>query len=149
MRKAILFCTLLSGTLDGLAAIVMNLKTGPVKVLQFIASGLFGKQAFAGGWYMVALGALIHYFITFLFVWAFFAACKWLSVRGEKIIYGGVLYGILIWAVMNLAVLPLSKIPDVPFTWRAAVNGAVVLMLTIGVPTGVTAYRFFNRKAQY
>ncbi|MBE7177073.1 MAG: hypothetical protein INR69_11745 [Mucilaginibacter polytrichastri] len=144
MRKAILITALIAGTLDGLAAILMNLKSGPVKIFQFIAGGLFGKQAFGGGWYMVALGVLIHYFITFIFIWAFFALCKLAKLRGEKLIFIGVAYGIVIWAVMNLIVLPLSKIPEVPFNWLAAVNGAVVLMLTIGLPAGVTAYRYFK-----
>lgn len=146
MRKAILITSLIAGTLDGLAAVFFNLKTGPVKVFQFIASGLFGKQAFAGGWYMVALGVLIHYFVAFAFVWLFFAGCKALKLRGEKIIFISVVYGILVWAVMNLAVLPLSKIPVVPFNWRSAINGAVILMLAIGLPVGVAAFRYFEKR---
>lgn len=146
MRKAILITSFIAGTLDAFAAVLMNLKTGPVKVFQFIASGLFGKQAFAGGWWMVALGVLMHYFIAFVFVWLFFAGCKALKLKGEKIIFIGVAYGMIIWAVMNLAVLPLTKIPRVPFNWRSAINGAVILMLAIGLPAGVAAFRFFESK---
>ncbi|MBE7178517.1 MAG: hypothetical protein INR69_19095 [Mucilaginibacter polytrichastri] len=119
-----------------------------MRIFQFIASGLFGKQAFGGGWWMVALGVLIHFFIAFIWVWIFFAFCKLTKLRGAKFVLIGTLYGIVIWVVMNLAVLPLSKIPQTPFNWRSAANGAIILMLAIGLPAGVGADRFFERKVK-
>ncbi|MBE7179315.1 MAG: hypothetical protein INR69_23130 [Mucilaginibacter polytrichastri] len=146
MRKAILLTSLVAGLLDGLAALVMNLKVGAVRIFQFIASGLFGKQAFGGGWWMVALGMLIHFFIAFIWVWLFFACCKALKLYGPKLVFLGTFYGIVVWVIMNLAVLPLSKIPSTPFNWLSAVNGAVILMLAVGLPAGVGAYRYFPKK---
>ena len=63
------------GTLDILSAFIYYfIKTGknPLNILLFIASGLFGKEAFAGGNKMMMIGLILHYFIAFAFTIFFF-----------------------------------------------------------------------------
>ena len=65
MLKAILKTGLIAGTLDILAAIVILAKMNAVGVLQYVASGVFGKEAFSGGTTMAIAGLIFHYIIAF------------------------------------------------------------------------------------
>ncbi|MGE5859094.1 MAG: hypothetical protein ACM34J_00975 [Ignavibacteria bacterium] len=70
----IVLTTLLAGSLDISAAFINSLVragTGPVKVLQYIASGLLGPEAFSGGWMTAFFGLASHYFITFVWTSCF------------------------------------------------------------------------------
>ncbi|HEY2727215.1 MAG TPA: hypothetical protein VGI61_08585, partial [Parafilimonas sp.] len=59
---------LLAGTLDILAAFAdyyIATRRGPEGVLRFIASGVFGKDAFTGASLMIWLGLFFHFVIAF------------------------------------------------------------------------------------
>lgn len=64
--SVILWTGLLVGTLDISAAIInytLSYQKNPVRVFQFIASGVFGKEAFSGNSSMIFYGiilSLIH-----------------------------------------------------------------------------------------
>jgi hypothetical protein len=63
----ILKAGLIVGTLDILAAFIQYaIKTGknPTVVLKFIASGVFGKEAFNGGTMMNVYGLIFHFVIA-------------------------------------------------------------------------------------
>jgi len=141
--NTILRAGLLAGTLDILAAILLLAKGNAVGTLKFIASGIFGKEAFSGGYDMVALGAVFHYLIATSFAagyflawprWAFLQKNKWLS---------GVLYGVFVWAVMNLLVVPMSHAPQSPFAWDAALKNMAILVVCVGLPIAWLADRFY------
>ena len=68
----ILWIGLLTGTLDGLAALILNYKISAATIFKFIASGMFGKAAFKGGAEMVVAGVVFHYLIALLFTGAFY-----------------------------------------------------------------------------
>ena len=62
------------GTLDILAAFIQfysKTQKNPIVVLNFIASGIFGKEAFTGGNKMAAFGLFFHYVIAFGFTLLF------------------------------------------------------------------------------
>lgn len=75
-KKAILVVGFVAGTLDIIAAItVQSLKAGKNStepVLKYIASGYFGKDAFAEGIEMLFAGLLIHYLLAFAFTILYF-----------------------------------------------------------------------------
>ena len=54
--KNILWVGFLVGSLDGLAALLLNYNVGPTPIFKFIASGVFGADAFKGGTEMVVAG---------------------------------------------------------------------------------------------
>jgi hypothetical protein len=56
---------LLTSTLDAVAAILSGHKMPAATIFKFIASGVFGKAAFAGGFGMVGAGIFFHYLIAF------------------------------------------------------------------------------------
>ena len=82
--EAILKATLIVGSLhlDIIAAFLNNylsFKLMPDKTLQFIASGIFGTEAFLGGTRMVLFGLVFHFLIVFLFTVVFFWICDRIS----------------------------------------------------------------------
>jgi uncharacterized membrane protein YagU involved in acid resistance len=137
------------GTLDLLAAsIQFYLKTnkGPALVFKFIASGLFGKEAFTEGNIMIVYGILFHYVIAFIFTLLFFWVCENFPALMHFRILTGVLYGVFTWVVMNLIVLPLSKVNTGSFNLVNSIIGMLILIMCMGIPLAVFAFNKISIK---
>jgi uncharacterized membrane protein YagU involved in acid resistance len=139
----------LVGTLDISAAFLYYYtKTGknPLRVLTFIASGIFGKAAFAGGSEMLLAGLALHYIIALTLTFFFF----WLLSRLEGLrkvnLLVGIVYGIFVWAVMNLVVVPLSSVSKQPFQWDTALINVLILIACIGIPLAVMANNYYKKR---
>lgn len=140
----ILAAGLLVGALDICAACLQYyIKTGknPDNVLKFVASGVFGKEAFTGGALMSVCGLLFHFLIAFIFTTFFFFIYPRLKFLSFNVIITAILYGVFTWTVMNRIVLPLSNTPPLPFTWTGAAIAAGILTLCIGLPLSIIAKR--------
>ena len=77
--RAILYGTLVVGTLDAIDALVFfGLRSGatPVRIFQGIASGWLGRSASTGGLRTAALGLATHYFIAFGIVATYFVVSR-------------------------------------------------------------------------
>jgi hypothetical protein len=137
--KNILWVGFLVGTLDGLAALLLNYNVNPAVIFKFIASGVFGKDAYAGGTEMVVAGAIFHYLIAYLFAAAFYLLYPFcLSLLKNKYVVANV-YGGVAWLVMNVGVIPLSKIGPHTIKPLAAVTGLLALIICIGLPIALIA----------
>lgn len=115
--QAILFGTLVVGTLDILDAFIFNgVRSGtpPGRILQFIASGLLGRASFDGGAATAALGLLLHYFIAFGAVALYILASRRLPVLARRPFVFGPLYGLAVHLVMHYGVVPLSAVTRAP-----------------------------------
>ena len=115
--QAVLFGTLVVGTLDILDAFLFNwFRSGvrPGRILQFIASGLLGREAFNGGAATEVLGLFLHYFIAFGIVTVYILASRRLPVIAERPFVLGPIYGILVHLVMHYVVVPLSAVTRAP-----------------------------------
>lgn len=148
-RKKCLPCSviaagLLVGTLDIGAAFLLALSNGrePIRVLHFIASGVFGESAFSDAGKYAALGLLFHYAIAMTWTALFFLASSKIRSAGDRRVITGILYGCVCWLVMNLVVLPLSNTPPIPFNLKSAMIGAAVLVVAVGLPVSFLAARF-------
>lgn len=133
----------LTGTLDGIAAVLWNYitnpKVSPNIIFEFIASGVFGRAAFTSGSQMVVAGVFFHYLIAFLFSAACYLLYPILDKRiGNKYIIA-VMYGIIVWLIMNLIVVPLSKIGFHPIKFQIALIGLIILIICIGLPIALIA----------
>src|SRR5215472_9041584 len=118
--QALLLTALIAGTLDALSAIITYTLRGnhqPARIFRYIASGVFGKQAGAGGTNMVVYGVIFHYFIAFCFTTVFFLAYRRLPFLRRTPWLIGIGYGLCVWMIMNGIVLPLSRVPPVNYTW--------------------------------
>lgn len=135
--NSILITTLVAGSLDILLAFlnawISNAVT-PARVLQYIASGYFGTEAFAGGKGMALWGLLFHFLITLVFTTIFFFLFAKNDFLARYKALTAIGYGLLVWIVMNLVVLPLSKVPVSKMEPVAMIKGMIILILAIGLP---------------
>jgi uncharacterized membrane protein YagU involved in acid resistance len=134
------------GTLDILAAFLYYfISTGEKRVsnvLKFIASGIFGNQAFSKGSNMVVAGLFLHYVIAFAFTLFFFWLYPKIHAFSKSKILTGILYGIFIWLVMNLVVVPLSNTPIQPFTLLNTFINVLILIVCMGIPLSLMTHSF-------
>lgn len=146
-RYLFLLSGLLVGTLDIATALIQYYaKTGkdPNNVLRFIASGVFGPDAFSGGAPMAAWGLLFHYTIAFSFTGCFFWLYRRSALLARSRVLTGVGYGLFVWCVMNLVVVPLSRTPKAPFDPGKAALAALILVVMIGLPLSFIARKYLK-----
>jgi len=114
----------------------------PVRVLQSVASGLLGRDAYAGGVPTAALGLALHFFIATTAAAVFVeAASAWPMLIRRPVLFG-ITYGLVVFVVMQWVVLPLSAFRPGPFSWPAFVNGTLIHALGVGLPIALMARRF-------
>jgi hypothetical protein len=144
--RAILWGGLVAGTLDITYAFVfygLRNNITPARILQSVASGLLGADAFRGGFAVDALGLFCHYFIALTAAALFYAASRKLALLVNHAVACGVIYGVGIYVVMNYVVVPLSAAP--PRNAPAPVvliTGLLVHMFFIGLPIALATRRY-------
>src|SRR5215208_2099521 len=136
---------LIAGTLDICAAFLtawLRAGVGPVRLLQFVASGLIGAAAFSGGAKTAILGLALHFLIATVATVVFYLASrKWLFLIEHPINFG-LLYGVLVYLFMNFVVLPLSSITPRPMTLAGFIIGILTIMFCVGLPIALIMRRF-------
>jgi len=136
---------LIAGTLDICAAFLtawLRAGVGPIRLLQFVASGLIGRAAFTGGAKSALLGLGLHFLIATVATAVFyFASRKWLFLI-ERPVHFGLLYGIAVYLFMNFVVLPLSLVTRGPVTVTGFVIGLLTIMFCVGLPIALIVRRF-------
>ncbi|MEO7800821.1 MAG: hypothetical protein ABIR81_02415 [Ginsengibacter sp.] len=141
--KTIFVAWLITGTMDmSVACLNYYNNTGKSidNVFKFIASGLTGQAAFAGGHGTSLLGIVLHYTIALFFVLFYvFVFCRITELTGSRFMTG-FLYGLFIWATMSFIVLPLSATPKAPFQLQNQVVAATILIACIGLPLALFLY---------
>ncbi|MDB5114985.1 MAG: hypothetical protein JWQ79_477 [Mucilaginibacter sp.] len=145
--KNVLLISLLTGTLDAIAAILLIFKSNPKinlefiseSVFRFIASGAYGKGALAGGSEMVVSGLIFHYTIAFLFTTVFYQLYPTVKSAFKNKYVIGIFYGVLAWVIMNMAVVPLSKIGYHPIKLPFILSGMAALVICLGLPIALIA----------
>jgi uncharacterized membrane protein YagU involved in acid resistance len=144
LLNAILGAWLIVGTLDLAAAMIQTIINNGsiVKLLQFIASGVFGVEAFVGGATTAVYGTLFHYGIALMWTVIFFMAYPVFKLATKNKVVTGVVYGLVVWVVMNRLVLPLSNITQRPFDATKSILAAAVLIVAIGLPLSYLAHRY-------
>ncbi|MFA5835133.1 MAG: hypothetical protein WDA22_16765 [Bacteroidota bacterium] len=144
----IVFTGLLAGTLDISAAMLRYYFTtgkDPMNVLRFIASGVFGNSAFSGGIVMASYGLLFHFVIAFSWTTLFFVIYPKLMRLSKNKYLLGIVYSVVIWSGMNLVVLPLSNVPQLPFTVAKGAEAIGILIVCVGLPISILAHRYYTK----
>jgi hypothetical protein len=133
---------LLTGTIDGLWAIVLTLIYGRplTRLWQGLAATAFGDRMFAGGASTVLLGVLMHFGVAFAWS-ALFLLLVTRSAWLRRVLdspYGvlkvAAVYGPLIWIVMSAVVIPLltgRPLAAITARWWIQLAGHVVF---VGLP---------------
>jgi hypothetical protein len=139
----------IAGTLDATAAIIQfYIKTGksPVIIFVYIASAVFGKDAFSMSQFIAFAGLLFHYLIATIFSAFYFLIYPKIKFLQKNKTVDAIIYGIFVWMVMNLIVVPLSHVQASPFNFVNALVAAVILILCIGVPVSFIAFSFYKNR---
>ena len=116
--RGILAGGLVAGILDITDALVFHGLRGvsPVRILQAIASGLLGRDAFAGGAATAALGLSLHFVIAFGAAAVYGVASRRLSVLVERPWLAGPIFGLAVPTVVpgvpSEVLIPRSTWPD-------------------------------------
>jgi hypothetical protein len=126
--QAIVAGGLIVAVLDGVNAVIAyNLAFGmkPVAIYQFVASGLMGQAAFAGGLGTALFGLAIHFFIAFTAAAVFVLASERLPQLRRDAVGWGLAFGVATFVVMGFVVIPLSRIPPSSPSLPLLLNGVI------------------------
>lgn len=149
LTGAILQAGFSAGILDGIAATVQTAFLGssnPIRVFNYVASGVFGDAALTGGNIMTFLGILFH--LTIATIWAAIYFFIYPAVQKISLNWfiSGFIYGTSVWVCMNLIVLPLSNTPPGTFTVSGVIVGMLIIVICVGIPIAYFAKKFFTEK---
>ncbi len=144
IASAVLAGGLAAGVLDIVYAIVSVGMRGrsPQWVLQSVASGLLGSEAFNGGWASAMLGLAAHFLIATGAAGVFALAACCADVLRKHWVASGLMFGVGVYLVMNFVVLPLSAVPfRITYTWAVLAQGFVSHALLVGLPISAAVRR--------
>ncbi|MCF7222758.1 DUF1440 domain-containing protein [Marilutibacter chinensis] len=153
MRKlslpaGVLLGGLLGGALDLVYAISFAATLGvtPVRVLQTIASGLQGADAYDGGNASAALGLFCHFAISVGWAGIYAAVAMRIGWFRERPMWTGPLFGIVVFLAMRCVVLPLSAYPrPVSFPPLSSSLDLLSHMFLFGLPIALLVARALRR----
>ena len=111
----------------------------PLRILQSIASGLLGEEAFEGGLAAAALGGMLHFVIALGWAVVYYVASRRFGVLSLRPVLWGTAYGAAVYLMMNLVVLPLSAVPKRPFNLDVVI--LFVPMVGVGLPIALSVRR--------
>ena len=134
----------IAGTLDIAFAFTFAGMHGasPLRVLQFIASGLLGKDSFADGWWSAMLGAVCHYSIITVAASLYLLASRRIRDLATHPFICGPLYGVAIYLVMNFVIVPLSAVPARNHTLEGVVGDLASHLFFVGLPIALLTRRY-------
>jgi len=112
----------------------------PMRVMQSIASGLFGSAAFDGGATTAAIGVVAHFFILNVAASFYYIASRRSAWLTQNALVSGLLFGLAIYIVMTFMVLPLSATPPRHSVWTAAL-GQFLIHPVLGVAIALIVRR--------
>jgi hypothetical protein len=145
-RSETLRAALLSGFVAGALRIIYAFVTSaadgqnPQWVLQSVASGLLGTNAFNGGLVAAALGAAFHFGIAILAAGIYIAASRRVEMLNRYSIPSGLLYGATVYTFMDFVVVPLSDFPfKNSYSTAEMAGGLIAHMVLVGVPIALAA----------
>ena len=151
MTRAILIGGAAAGILDAIDAIVAFkavLGFDPIPIYQFVASGMLGPSAFAGGVSTALVGVAVHFVIAFSAAAVFVLASTRFPVLTERFVPAGAVFGVGVYAFMvNYVVIPLSLIPPSPFSLPLFLNGVLGHAAFVGIPIAYAARRALGPEA--
>jgi hypothetical protein len=134
---AILNAGAVAGAMDITAASIQAWLAGrtPVRMLQGIAMGWFGRASLQGGMGTAAVGFATHFFIATTWAAVYWFASRRFPVLVRNAWVCGTVYALVVYAVMYEIVMPLSAIHrHVPRTPQALLIGLMIHVVCVGLP---------------
>jgi len=155
-RNSLLRLSVISGVIIGALHLffqawivfILILKLAPSFMVgaQFIASGVLGDAAYAGGFATALLGVILEVLMTIIIAGIFIFSADRIPLLRKNVIVGSLLYGFGVFIVMNFIVLPLSAATvSAPPPIGLLIEIIVEHMLLIGLPLGIIVQRSANQ----
>jgi hypothetical protein len=120
----------------------------PVRILQAIASGALGKEAFQGGYATALLGLGFHFFIALTVFATYYLASRLFRPLVNHALSLGACYGIAVYFFMQFVVFPLSAIGPVRHPPGVLMDGVLTHIFCVGLPTGFVVRLAAMRRAE-
>ena len=141
--QALLIMALVFSILDILDASLfwgLSMGVGPGDVLQGIASGLTGNEAYHGGMPAAVLGAVLQYCSFFCLLGVFQLLAARFPVFAEKPVTFGLGYGLASFIAVHYLILPLTAFHIVAgFYPGVFANALLAQTVFIGLPSAILA----------
>jgi hypothetical protein len=145
MRRQIALATLIVGVLDITDACLFWFfyrGASPMRIFQSVASGLLGKDAFAGGAATAVLGLALHFFIACCIVSTYAFASRRLPLLSRHPVACGAAYGVAVYLVMTFGVIPASRANGAKWSfWPVAANSIFAHVACVGIPAALLTTR--------
>jgi hypothetical protein len=129
------------GGIDQTTFFVLTAHFTPVTIFQYIASGLLGPAAFAGGMATALLGLLIHFVISFVVAAVFILAAAQFAFLRRTAFVSAMVYGVAVNMFMSALVLPMSAAPKMPVTSLLVIHGLIADAVFVGLPLAIIVWR--------
>ena len=147
--KAIIIGGLIAGVFDiTYACTYFGLRNhvSPVRILQSVARGALGQNAFQGGYKTAALGLFFHFLIALIAATVYFIASRALRFMVTHPIICGLLYGACVYFFMYGIVMRFSAIHNLLYPWQypwaVLIPNLLIHMLGIGLPIALATRRY-------
>jgi len=118
----------------------------PARILQSVAAGLSGPDAFAGGNVTAALGLFLHFFIAVGMAAVYWLACLRWPALVHRPVMAGISYGVAAWLAMEHVIVPLSRAQPPPFILPWVIDSVLAHVLLIGLLLAFVARWSANRR---
>lgn len=135
--------------------VLVRQKITTEQLLQSIATGLLGREAYQGGPPTAFLGGVLHVLIAAIWCTIFWLLLRHLPRLGAIVarprgrVLLGFAWGMVIWWCMDLIVLPLSRARPVPIGSGTFLVNTVQHGLMIGIPMAlILGWRFTAHSAE-
>jgi uncharacterized membrane protein YagU involved in acid resistance len=122
--------------------------TEPGIILQSVAAGLLGRDAYTGGITTVILGGFLHLTNSCMIAGVYSAASRYLPFLRLRPLVAGSAYGVLVYLVMNHIVVPLSRATPAPFMWGWFLDNFIGHIVLVGLPIAFINRWFSTRSGQ-
>ena len=147
--KPILIGGLIAGTFDITYACVffgIRNHVRPTRILQSVARGALGQQAFQGGLKTAALGLFFHFLIALTAAAVYVFASRVLRFMITHAAVCGILYGACVYffmygIVMRFSAIHSTTLPWV-YPWAVLIPNLLIHMFGIGLPIALVARRY-------
>jgi len=139
--RRLMLASILIGTIGAVTEMIPvfpiqgALGVSPRLVLQSIASGVLGRQAYSGGAATVLLGIALHLLISIVAALLYIIASdRWAGLRRRPVL-SGIAYGTIVFLVMRYIVVPLSAVAYKQSTdWGMFATSLAVHIMGFGIP---------------
>jgi hypothetical protein len=138
---------LIAGALDLTFAFVWYGPQGatPLRILQFIASGVLGRGSFQMGLASATLGAFFHFFICVCAAAIYYLVSRRFPFLTRRVLIAGALFGVLMFLAMRFIVVPLSAIKPSPMKVGNVIGELCSHVFLVGMVIAYAASRAAGR----